>query len=117
MQVLLTFASMALTLTSLAQASPLQARQAPDRFYLQTQVVPGVNDCGSNKQGLYVYSYHTGAGLGVATASPEAPSSWFYLNDTQLLWTYPDNEIGPWPTTIDYYSYAGMLSGTLPQPG
>lgn len=95
--------------TSFVSARSLETRQVPDRFYLQTQVVPGINDCGSNKQGLYVFSYHTGAGEGVATGETEAPSgddnSWFYLNGTQLEWTYTNNTIGPWPVNIQYGSY------------
>lgn len=98
--------------TSYASARSLDTRQVPDRFYLQTQVVPGVNDCGSNKQGLYLFSYHTGAGEGMATGEATAPSgdsdSWFYLNGTQLAWTYPDNDIGPWPVNINYGAYQGM---------
>lgn len=117
MRVLTALASLALTLSSFTQASPLQARQVPDRFYLITQVVPGLNDCGSNKQGLYVFSYHTGAGLGVATADTGLPSSWFYLNDTQLFFTYPDNQIGPWPTVLEYGAYQGLCSPSFLLPG
>ncbi|KAK5088155.1 hypothetical protein LTS08_004786 [Lithohypha guttulata] len=99
-------ASVVLTIASLTTAQPLEVRQAPDRFYLQTQVVPGINDCGSNKQGLYVYSYHTGAGLGVAAASADSSDdSWFYLNGTQLMWTYEGNTIGPWPVVVSSYPY------------
>lgn len=94
-------------LASCASASPIEARQAPDRFYLQTKVVPGTADSGTDKNGLYVYSYHTGAGTGAATVSGGKPKSWFYLNDTNLLWTYENNTIGPWPVSLEYGAYQG----------
>lgn len=100
----------------LTRASPLlETRQeaAPSQFYLQTQVYPGIDDCGTNKDGLYVFSYHTGAGLGIAAAEADQLSSWFYLNDTNLLFTYEDNEIGPWPTEILYGPYQGMSINPL----
>lgn len=102
-------------LTAFVSATPIEARQiearqAPDKFRLKTQVIisADTNDTGTNKDGLYVYSYHTGAGLGAATASSGASnSSWFYLNSTNaLLWTYEGNNIGPWPVAIEYKSYA-----------
>lgn len=108
-------ASATLALTHLASASPLsklfQARQtaAPAKFYLQTSVLAGNTDTGSNKHGLYVFSYHTGAGQGMAAADNINPAgSWFYLNGTELLWTYDDNEIGPWPVEIEYGAYQCM---------
>jgi len=111
------FASLGLTLASLTSASPINPRQAshPDRFHLQTQVYPGINDSGTNKNGLFVFSYHTGAGLGMAAADPPTgPSdenSWFYLNDTDtgLYWTYTNNTIGPWPTALLYGPYQGLF--------
>jgi len=108
-------ASMALTLPLLTSASPVEPRQAshPDRFYLQTQVYPGIDDCGTNKSALRVFSYHTGAGLGKAAADPPTPDdtdSWFYLNDTDtgLYFTYTNNTGGPWPTTLEYGPYQGF---------
>lgn len=95
-------------LSSCASASPIEARQAPDRFYLQTKVVPGIADSGTDKNGLYVYSYHTGAGLGAATESAGVPTGWFYLNDTNLFWTYENNTIGPWPVSVQYGPYQSM---------
>lgn len=110
-------ASLGLTLPSLTLAVPLSPRQAspPAKFQLQTQVVAGGNDSGTNKSGLYVFSYHTGAGLGMAAAEPPTgpadEDSWFYLNntDTGLYWTYTDNLIGPWPTTLMYGAYQGLF--------
>lgn len=112
---LTTLASLGLALTSLTTASPLQKRQSPvpDRFYLRTEVYGGIKDSGSRKEGLYVFSYHTGAGLGVAAAEPpDQEKSWFYLNntDTGLYFTYTDNKIGPWPTTLLEGPYQGMSS-------
>jgi len=95
-------------LTHLTNASPIvQARQdaVPAQFLLQTQVYDSSNDHGTNKDGLYVISYHTGAGQGVAAAETAVPTSWFYFNDTTLQFSYPNNEIGPWPVDIEYGAY------------
>lgn len=98
--------SLTLAAAKLTNASPIEARQNLDTFLLETQVVPGNYDCGSNKGGLYIFSYHTGAGLGIAAGSPEPTSgTHFYLNDTTLTWTYDGNEIGPWKTSIIYGPY------------
>lgn len=104
--------SISLALTSVTQASPLNRRTesrqttAPSKFYLETQVIAGGNDTGTNKGGLYLFSYHTGAGLGIAAAEHSDPNgSYFYLNGTELLWTYTENTIGPWPVAIEYGPY------------
>lgn len=107
-------ASAILTLSSFTIASPVQPRQTSqsNRFFLQTQVIPGINDCGTNKNGLFVFSYHTGAGLGAAAAEPQSDTDdWFFLNetDTGLYFSYTNNTIGPWPTTLEYGPYQGML--------
>jgi len=112
-------ASLALTLDPFTFASPVEPRQAshPDRFYLQTQVYPGIDDCGTDKNGLYLFSYHTGAGLGVAAADPPSTTeSWFFLNDTDtgLYFTYTNNTIGPWPTKLQYGPYQGIYRALLP---
>ncbi|KIV86147.1 hypothetical protein PV11_01780 [Exophiala sideris] len=95
----------ALSLFAIASASPiLETRDTtpPAQYYLQTKVVNGAhNDTGSNKDGLYVVSYHTGAGLGDAGLIANKTNAWIgYLNGTQQLFTYPNNEIGPWPLAI-----------------
>lgn len=110
MRFLSTTVSFILAITSLSHASPVEPRQDLDRFLLQTQVVPGIDDSGSDKGGLYIFSYHTGAGLGIAAGSPTPGSSgsYFFLNDTTLLWTYEGNQLGPWKTSILYGPYQGM---------
>lgn len=105
------FASTAALCGTLVAATPIQARQS-DRFYLKTEVVnyPGHNDTGSDKNGLYLFSYHTGAGTGIAAGqktAPTADSSYFYLNGTQLLWNYPQSSLGPWPFNIVSSAYRG----------
>ncbi|KAL6251802.1 hypothetical protein RBB50_002012 [Rhinocladiella similis] len=95
-----------LSVFGLATASPLlqtrQTTEPPSRYYLRTSVVNGEHiDAGTNKSDLWVFSYHTGAGLGVAGLSPNKTSAWEgYLNGTQQLFTYPNNEIGPWPLSL-----------------
>lgn len=113
-------------LAGFASSSPLETRQAPAQFWLKTSVAPGINDCGSSKDGLFLSSYHTGAGLGKAVgvrAQPDPGSPYFYLNDTDLLWVTPGNDVGPWPVTIDYGAYQAFypidisVAGIGPTPG
>ena len=106
-----------LSIFTLTTASPLQTRQTitpPDLYYLRTKAVNGAHkDCGSNKTGLYPYSYHTGAGLGVAALSSNKSIAWQgYLNGTQQLMTYANNQGGPWPLSIAYGAYQGMSNGS-----
>lgn len=104
-------ASTLLSLLTLTTASPiLETRQTidpPSRYYLRTEVVNGDHeDSGSNKTNLWLYSHHTGAGLGDAGLSSNQSVAWEgYLNDTQQLFTYENNEIGPWPLSIGYGPY------------
>lgn len=108
-------ASLSLLLTTAAvSASPiLETRQTidpPARYYLETTVVNGDHeDFGSNKSALWLYSHHTGAGLGDAGLSSNR--SWAmeaYLNGTQQVFTYENNQIGPWPLAIGYGPYQRM---------
>jgi len=96
-----------LSILSLTTASPLDTRQTqtikpPPLYYLRTKVVNGAHkDTGSNKTNLYLYSYHTGAGLGDAgLSSNKSIAMEGYLNGTQQLMTYPNNSIGPWPLAV-----------------
>lgn len=98
--------ALTLTIAGLSQASPIEARKALKNFQLKTKVIPGHKDCGSNKDGLYIFSYHTGAGQGIAAGLNSSLTSYFYINGTgALLWTYPENDIGPWPVVLDYGPY------------
>ncbi|EXJ91851.1 hypothetical protein A1O3_00401 [Capronia epimyces CBS 606.96] len=100
-----------LSILTLATAVPvLEARQTidpPASYYLQTKVVNGQHkDSGTNKTDLWLYSYHTGAGLGDAALSSNKSWAWEgYLNGSQQLFTYENNEIGPWPLAIGYGTY------------
>ncbi|OAP61616.1 hypothetical protein AYL99_03819 [Fonsecaea erecta] len=99
-----------LSIVSLVSASPLQARQTidpPARYLLQTKVVNGAHkDSGTNKTDLWLYSYHTGAGLGDAALSSNKSWAWQgYLNESQQLFTYTGNLGGPWPLSIGYGPY------------
>ena len=103
-----------LSALSLTTASPLDTRQTttttPSLYYLRTKVVNGAHkDTGSNKTNLYVYSYHTGAGLGDAALSSNKSSAWQgYLNGTQQLMTYANNQLGPWPLSVQDVTYQGL---------
>lgn len=85
----------------------VEERQSlPAKYYLQTKVVSNTVTCGTDKNGLWVYSYHTGAGLGDVGLSSNKSWAWEgYLNGTQQLFTYPNNEIGPWPLAIQTGTY------------
>lgn len=76
-------------------------------FYLQSEVYGDNIDAGTNKSGQYVFSYHTGAGLGMAAEDSNQPGMVAYLNNTDLLFTY-NGSIGPWPFAIEYGPYQGM---------
>jgi len=109
-----------LSLCAFATSSPLlQTRKTidpPALYYLRTKVVNGKHvDTGSNKTNLYVYSYHTGAGLGDVGLSPNKSSAMEgYLNGTQQLFTYENNQIGPWPLAIAYgNSYQQWSTATI----
>jgi hypothetical protein len=74
----------------------------PARYYLNTKTVNGNHkDTGTNKTNLWVYSHHTGAGLGDAgLSSNKSIAMEGYLNGTQQLFTFENNQIGPWPLAI-----------------
>ncbi|EXJ93422.1 hypothetical protein A1O1_01814 [Capronia coronata CBS 617.96] len=97
--------------TSKTTASPLlekrQTIDPPARYYLRTQTVNGPHeDTGTNKTDLWLYSHHTGAGLGDAGLSSNQSWAWEgYLNGSQQLFTYEDNEVGPWPLAVGYGPY------------
>jgi hypothetical protein len=105
-----------ISLFAIASASPLNTRQTtttpPARYYLETKVVNGNHkDYGTNKTGLFLYSYHTGAGLGDAALSSNKSIAWEgYLNGTQQLFTTAGNNVGPWPLSVSFAQYTGMVS-------
>lgn len=100
-------AALTLTIAGLSQASPIEPRKALQNFQLKTKVIKSSHkDCGTNKDGLYISSYHTGAGEGIAAGFNQSLDSYFYINGTgALLWTYPENDIGAWPTELQYGPY------------
>ncbi|RMZ74730.1 hypothetical protein DV737_g5798, partial [Chaetothyriales sp. CBS 132003] len=92
----------------------------PALFYLQTQVVGDLPDCGTDKDGLWLYSFHTGAGLGDAVlSSNKSYAMQAYLNGSQQLFTYPGNTIGPWPLGIAYlpYSFFSYVTISIAESG
>lgn len=113
MHFLVHFAVTLFSVFSFTTASPIEARQTitpPSLYYLRTKVVNGAHkDTGTNKTGLYVYSYHTGAGLGDAALSSNKSIAWQgYLNGTQQLMTTATNQLGAWPLAIAYGPYQGI---------
>lgn len=101
-----------LAATGLVAATPLiTERQAtitpPDRFYLQTKVVGDQQSCGTDKDGLWVWSYHTGAGLSDAVlSSNKSYAVESYQNGTEILFVFP-NEPDAWPLNNEYGPYQG----------
>jgi len=70
-------------------------------YYLRTCVVPGQDESKSKYESLYIWSYHTGAGLGdaVASASRERFADPAFLNSSYQLW-----DLGnpfPWYLRLD----------------
>jgi len=113
-------AAACLSFFAFATASPLlETRQTidpPAHYYLRTKVVNGKHeDTGSNKTNLWVYSYHTGAGLGDVGLSSNKSWAWEgYLNGSQQLFTYEGDEIGGWPLAIPYSdSYQQWSTATI----
>jgi hypothetical protein len=100
-------------LTSLVSASPLIARaEPPSQYYLQAKVQGKPDDCGTEKNDLRVYSYHTGAGLGDAALSANASvamQAYYNASDSQQYFTYPGNQIGGWPLAVQNGPYQGKL--------
>lgn len=116
MKFLSTVIALTLTLAGVSQASPIEPRKALKYFQLKTKVIPGHKDCGSDKNDLYIFSYHTGAGLGIAAGLNTSLTSYFYVNGTgALLWTYPENDIGEWPVRLEYGAYQCKFSPHLAQ--
>ena len=78
----------------------------PSRYYLQTRVKGYGN---SDKNGLYVSGYHTGAGLNDATLQTIDVATAGYLNGTNQQF-----DLGtefPWGMNmVDYDYYAGIIS-------
>ena len=82
----------------------------PSSFKLRTQVVPGIEDCGTDKNNLWLYSFHTGAGLGDAGLSAnETHGMLAYLNGTEQLFGYPNTTSasqGPWSMEVTWVPYS-----------
>jgi len=87
-----------LSLSTLSHASPIEDR-AVTESYLQTKVINGTKDVGSKKGGLYVYAYHTGAGLNDAVlSSNKTLASKGHLNGT--LWQFDLGGSLIWDTVL-----------------
>jgi hypothetical protein len=100
--------ALATPVSQLEARSPtnLETRAAPKNFKLKTTVVNGKHDTGSKKGNLWVYSYHTGAGLGdAALINNKTVGNVGHLNATELLFSIGQYE---WPMVLDYEPYAGM---------
>lgn len=103
-------------LASLAVSTPIKPGKVksaapPALYYLQTQVVGTGPDCGSDKNNLWLFSYHTGAGLGDACLSAnKSDAMQAYLNKTEQLFTYPGDTIGGWPMAIEFGEYQGKCT-------
>lgn len=87
---LLSVTACILALFEVSLCMALATRQDLQHFRIQTNIVDGCTDCGTNKQGLYIVSYHTGAASSIVAGYPDASiqdDSYFYLNNTELYWT------------------------------
>jgi hypothetical protein len=103
-----------LALSTTILTSPSQRRQAVSNaeYYLQTCVINGTNDDGTDKEGLYVVSYHTRAGLGdAALTSNISVASKGFLNGTYQQ--FDQNTASPGSMVLGYEPYAGKCSHDL----
>lgn len=103
---LLAYLMLALSTTILA--SPAQHRRAVSNaeYYLQTSVINCTHDYGTDKEGLYVFSYHTGAGLGdAALTSNISIASKGFLNGTYQQ--FDQNTTIPVAMVLGIEPYAG----------
>jgi hypothetical protein len=92
-------------------ASPAHHRRVAE-YYLQTCVINSTNDYGTDKEGLYVVSYHTGAGLGDATLTSNITvASRGFLNGTYQQ--FDQNTTFPVAMVLGYEPYAGKCSPDL----
>ena len=107
-----TLASLLALPSALALATPHYATNAtnngtitpPSRYHLQTKVKGSGN---SDKDGLYVSAYHTGAGENDATLGTIDIASPGYLNGTNQ--TFDLGSDFPWGLVmVDYDYYAGL---------
>ena len=104
-----TLLASAAALASVVVAAPA-AREVkpPAKYYLQTKVQPDQKDCGSDKNDLWLYSYHTGAGLGDAALGANkslAMEAYYNTTDSQQYFTYEGNELGGWPLAVQSGPY------------
>jgi len=110
---------------SFSTAAPLlQQRQNPpptDTFLLQTVVTNSTGDTGTNKTGLYVVGYHTGAGFADATLTSNKSIAWeAYFNGSQLYAIYQDTATPdpyPAPLSFEFPDYQEWAPVTLNQAG
>lgn len=103
----------------LAAAAPvMETRQGrpPSSFKLQAKVKSdSPKDYGSNKQDLYLYSYHTGAGLGAATFGANAttaPVASLNATDSGYQVAFQIGEY-KWPLVIGYGAYQTFETATI----
>jgi hypothetical protein len=111
-------------LASLAAALPTTAQnevrdgRPPSSFKLQAKVkASSAKDVGSNKNDLYLYSYHTGAGLGAATFNNDASTAPVAsLNETsvgyQVAFTIGE-DLPQWPLAVGYGPYQTFETATI----
>jgi hypothetical protein len=105
------FGCFMLALISTILASPTQRRRAASNteFYLQTCVINATDDYGTDKDGLYVSGYHTGAGLSDVALTPDPSiASKGFLNGTYLQFDYNSSIL--WYMDLGYEPYAGECS-------
>lgn len=93
-------ASCFFSLIQLSFTAPIVESRAATQFYLQTSVINGTKDTGSKKGGLYVYAFHTGAGLNDAVlSSNKTIASKGSLNGTDLTFALAGSTL-TWNATL-----------------
>ena len=99
-------------LTALLLTPLLATAASPAEHYLKTSVVKSAHkDTGSNKNNLFVQSYHTGAGINDVVLVPEKKGAApFFLNDTTAQFDLKSPGISWFMTMGGDTNYAGWES-------
>ena len=112
----LTTSCLAVLPTILTSPTTQQRRQPPahSEYYLQTSVINGCGDCGTDKVGLYVASFHTGAGLSdaVLVSDISGASKGFLVNNTYQEFDYGSSI--SWYMDLGAQDYAGESHDQFP---
>ncbi|KPI40629.1 uncharacterized protein AB675_10719 [Cyphellophora attinorum] len=101
------------TVASLVSSAPLEARTPPGPFPVNFNLQVSATQHPSQFAGQYIYSYHTGAGAGIAAASSfQSDAMLANLQSVNQVWEVafsPSGTTDSWFLNLDYSS---TITGT-----